>query len=320
VAANVLIESDLRGIESHGVARFERAYLNRVKAEEINPRPNIRIVNQSPSTALVDADGGLGMVTAYRCMNIAIQKAAEVGSGFVTATNCRHFGIAGYYSSMALPHDMMGISMCNTGGMGNMVPTFGSAGRLGTNPISVAIPAEKGTPFLLDMATTAVSTGKLETYTRKGVPIPEGWAMDEEGRFITDPVQSRQARHYAPLGSRPETSSYKGFGLGLWVEIFCAILPGHGGALVGSPGTGHFFGAWRVDGFRAADQFKAMMDQALDFMRATPPAHGHDRVYVAGDLEHIAKEERKAKGIPLFADTIESLRRVSAAMGVPIEL
>ncbi|MSQ14380.1 MAG: Ldh family oxidoreductase [Dehalococcoidia bacterium] len=316
IAADVLLESDLRGIESHGVPRLEQFYLARLRDGRINPTPQIKVLHESPSTALVDADGGLGMVTGFRSMKIAIEKAKVSGTGFVSVTNARHFGIAGYYSSMALEEDMIGIAMCNTSAI--MVPTFGRDAKVGTNAFSVAAPSADGRHFILDMATSTVSAGKFEVAARKGQPVPIGWAGDADGVPTTDPSAARDARHYSPLGGAPEMSSHKGYGLGVVVDILCGILSGVGpsAALVSGSGVGHFFGAIRVDGFRDPAEFRAMMTEMMNDLRSTRPADGYERVYVAGDREHQAKEERLRLGIPLYPDVVESIRRVSLELGI----
>ena len=316
IAADVLLESDLRGIESHGVPRLEQFYLTRLKDGRINPTPQIKVLQESPSTALVDADGGLGMVTGYRSMLIAIEKARSSGTGFVSVTHGRHFGIAGYYSSMALEENMIGIAMCNTSAI--MVPTFGRDAKIGTNALSVAAPSADGKHFILDMATSTVSAGKFEVAARKGLEVPIGWGGDVEGVPTTDPRAARDARHYSPLGGVPEMSSHKGYGLGVVVDILCGVLSGVGpSAMLTSGGdVGHFFGAIKVDGFRNPAEFKAMMTDMMNDLRSARPADGYERVYVAGDLEHQAKEERLKLGIPLYPDVVESIRRVSSELGL----
>ncbi len=184
IAADVLVAADLRGIDSHGVARLGSYYVNWIKEGVVRPRPQVRIVAETPATAVIDAGAGLGQPVSYRAMEKAIQKAREVGSGFVTVRNSNHYGIAGYYAMMALEHDCIGLSMTNAGAL--VMPTFGRDAMLGTNPIAVAAPAGDERPFVLDMATSIVTHGKVEVYDRLGKPLPVGWATDETGTPTTD--------------------------------------------------------------------------------------------------------------------------------------
>ena len=318
IAAKVLLESDLRGIESHGVARLSEFYIGRIRNGNTNPKPNVRVVHQAPATALMDGDGGLGIVVGYRAMELAIQKGKQTGAGFVAVTNSRHYGIAGYYSTMALARDMIGISMTNAGP--RVLPTFGSQPMVGTNPISVAAPTKTRTPFVLDMATSVVAVGKFENAERAGTPVPKGWALDAEGRPTTDPVVAKSSRRALPLGSEPEMSSYKGYGLAVMVDILCGVLSGIGASPMLQNNYGHFFGALRIDAFRPANQFKEMMDEMCAGLRATPVLPGYERVLVPGDLEFQAKEERLKSGIPLHPSVVESLLELGRELNVPLEL
>ncbi|MBI4496967.1 MAG: Ldh family oxidoreductase [Chloroflexi bacterium] len=320
IAADILLESDLRGIDSHGITRFEQFYVTGIQEGRISPRPTIQTMSEAAATALVDGGGGLGMVVGYRAMQIAIDKAETAGAGFVTVCNSRHFGIAGYYATMALDRNMIGLAMTNSGP--SVVPTFGNEARLGTNPIALAAPVGRGTPFVLDMATSTVAAGKFEVAARKGLPVPPGWAGDEQGTPTTDPRLARNGRHYSPLGGSPEMSSYKGYGLGVMVDILCGVLSGAGSSrqLQQRGFVGHFFGALNIETFRPLADFTAMMDDMHDDLRNTPPAAAGQRVLVPGDREFATKAERLAKGIPLYPDTVESLRRLSQSLGVPIEL
>ncbi len=317
IAADVLLESDLRGIESHGIVRLKDHYIDRIRSGDTKAAPDIRVVHEAPATALMDGDAGLGLVVGYRAMELAIRKAGETGAGFVSVTNSRHFGIAGYYPTMALPHDMIGIAMTNAAPL--VLPTFGSKPMVGTNPISVAAPTSTGAPFILDMATSVVAAGKFETAMRDGVSVPEGWALDSEGRPTTDPKVARTSRRLLPLGSQPEASSYKGYGLAIVVDILCGVLSGIGASPALGANFGHFFGALRIDAFRPADQFKTMMDEMAADLRATPTLPGYERVLVPGDREAQAKEERLKEGIPLHPPVAESLLALGRELGVPLE-
>lgn len=320
IATDVLLESDLRGIESHGVPRFESFYINGIRAGRINPKPDIKIVHEAPATGLVDGDQGLGMVVGYRAMEIAIHKARDAGAGFVAVRNSRHFGIAGYYATMAMEHDMIGWGMTNSSAI--VLPAGGAEARLGTNPIAVAAPSADGRHFILDMATSTVSAGKFEVAARKGVRVPPGWGADPEGAPTNDPAVAREARHYSPLGGSLEMSSYKGYGLASLVDLLCGVLSG-GGAFAnlpsGSP-VGHFFGALNIAGFRPPDEFKSMLADMGTALRATPTASEAPPVHVPGDRQLANKAARLKNGIPLYPDTIESLKRLSQDLNIPLNV
>jgi L-2-hydroxycarboxylate dehydrogenase (NAD+) len=325
LAAKILVEADLMGIESHGVAHLmvHPSYVLGFKQGLVNPRPNIRVVHETPSTALVDGDGGLGAVVGYRAMSIAIQKAKECGTGMVAVTRSRHYGAAGYYALMAVPHDMIGLATTNSPPL--VAPTFGRGRMLGTNPIAVAAPVASGYPFLLDMATSAAAHGKFEIARKEGKPIPPTWGADEEGNPSTDITRIMSKGWLLPLGSTPEAASYKGYDLAMVVDILSGVLPGLGYSLhidYIKHEVGHFFGALRVDGFGPVEEFKAMMDEMLQAFRSAPTVAGAERVLVAGQREFEAREVRLAKGIPLQPSVVAMLQRladeVSLAMPEPL--
>ena len=226
IAANVLVASDLRGVDTHGVIRFNPHawYVKWLRDGAMTAKPNIRVITENASTALLDADNGMGFVAGHRAMEIAIKKAKQSGVGIVTVRNSRHYGMSAYYSMLALPHDMIGIAMTNASRQ--VVPTFGREARFGTNPISFAIPAKDEQPFVLDMATTTAAAGKLELAIRLGKPVPTGWALNEKAEPTTDPKVAQQARRLLPLGGSRESGSHKGYGLGILVEILCGVLTG----------------------------------------------------------------------------------------------
>ncbi len=230
ITADVLLAADLRGVASHGVAHLRR-YLDGLSAGAIAACPQERVVTETPATAVLDAGGGLGPPVSQRAMQRAVDKALAVGAGFVTVRNSNHFGIAGYYAMLALEHDCIGLAMTNASP--KAVPTFGRDAVLGTNPIAVAAPAGRERPFVLDMATTTVSLGKLEIADQLDAPLPEGWAVDGDGlphrdaRRALGELRSNAGGGLLPLGGKGETlSGYKGYGLALWVEVFSALLSG----------------------------------------------------------------------------------------------
>ncbi len=321
IAANVLVASDLRGVDTHGVIRFNPHawYVKWLRDGVMTAKPNIRVIKENASTALLDADNGMGFVAGHRAMELAIKKARESGVGIVTVRNSRHYGMSAYYSMLALPHDMIGIAMTNASRQ--VVPTFGREARFGTNPISFAIPAQHEQAFVLDMATTTAAAGKLELAIRLGKPVPTGWALNEKAEPTTDPKVAQQARRLLPLGGSRESGSHKGYGLGILVEILCGVLTGTLTALnPNQEPRGHFFGAIDPSAFRPAAEFKADMDRLIRELKSTPPVEGESRVYVAGEIEFETAEERSERGIPLHSSVLNGLRDVAAQLGVPYDL
>src|SRR6476659_10799242 len=223
IACTSLLKADLRGVDSHGVARLS-GYVRLWEVKRINTVPVIKILHETPSTAVVDGDSGLGLVVAPYAMNIAIEKAKQVGTGWVSVQNSNHFGIAGYHSMMALEEDMIGISMTNASPL--VAPTFSLERLLGTNPICVAIPAGSQSAFVADMATTTAANGKLEILQRKGGVAPHGWIQDKTGKSSTDPHELKAGGALLPLGGDKEHGSHKGYALGAIVDILSAVLSG----------------------------------------------------------------------------------------------
>ncbi len=315
--AEVLIDADLSGIESHGIAHlpWHPGYAPGFARGLVNPTPAVRVLRESPVAATWDADGGLGVLIARRAMLAAIARAESAGIGMVAVRNGRHFGAAGYYARMAAEREMIGMAMCN------VPPLAVAAGSLdrayGTNPIAMAAPVEGSHPFVLDIATTAVAGGKLEIAQRQGKPIPAGWAVDASGKDTEDPEILRKGGSLLPLGSYLETSSHKGYGLGLMVDILTGILPGMGSALFAPRHEqGWWCAAWRIDAFRDVVEFKADMKRMADHLRALRPAPGVQRVQVPGDPEARAREERSRSGVPLDQETITQLRELGASLGL----
>lgn len=318
-AAEVLIDADLAGIESHGIAHlpWHPGYAPGFERGLVNPTPEVTVLRESPATATWDAGGGLGVLIARRAMLAAITRAESSGIGMVAVRNGRHFGAAGYYARMAAARDMIGMAMCN------VPPIAVAAGSLdrafGTNPIAMAAPVEGSHPFLLDIATTAVAGGKLEIAQRQGRGIPAGWAIQQDGSGTADPEILRRGGALLPLGSYLETSSHKGYGLGLMVDILTGVLPGMGSALFAPRHEqGWWLAAWRIDAFRDVAEFKADMKRMADHLRALRPAPGVERVQVPGDPEARAREERTRLGIPLDQETIDQLRELARSLGLEL--
>ncbi len=314
-AAEILVVSDLRNIESHGVPRLDM-YLAMFNEGIAIPDAPFTIVRETPVTALVDGGKGVGMVVGRKAMQLAIDKAQASGVGLVTVTNSSHFGIAGFYAEMALSHDMLGLSMTQSSAIG--VPTFGRERRLGSNPIAFAAPAKEEYPFLLDMATTIVALGKVEIAARQGRAMPPGWGLDIAGQPTTDPLALLDSLNVAMLGSTPEMSSHKGYGLATMVDILGGVLSGIGPSFsLGRLQAGHFFGAFRIDAFRDVDEFKTEMDELIRGLRATPLAEGAERVYVAGEREYLAQAENLRLGVPLHPKVIYRLKQLGQEFNIP---
>ncbi len=322
LATNVLLSADLRGIDSHGLARLS-GYIRLWEANRINAKPTIKIIHESPSTAVVDGDGGLGLVVAPKAMEIAIAKAKQCGTGWVSVQHSNHFGIAGYHAMMALEHNMIGIAMTNASPL--VAPTFSVERLLGTNPIAVAIPADKQPPFVADMATTTAANGKLELLQRKNKDAPLGWIQDKEGKPSKNPDELKEGGALVPLGSDFEHGSHKGYGLGSIVDIFSAVLSGANYGPWVPPfvsfltppadpvgkGIGHFFGAMRIDAFRPAEEFKSHMDNWITRFRSAKTVEGKSRVLIPGDPERETSEIRIKEGIPLNPKVVEDLKVLS---------
>ncbi|HNP75759.1 MAG: Ldh family oxidoreductase [Cyclobacteriaceae bacterium] len=326
-ATEVLLSADLRGIDSHGLARLS-GYVRLWEAKRINSQPDLKIVHESPSTAVVDGDSGLGLVVAPWAMEIAISKATVCGTGWVAVKNSNHFGIAGKHAMMALPHDMIGMAMTNASPL--VAPTFALERLLGTNPICVAIPAGEQPPFVADFATTTAANGKLEILQRKQQEAPLGWIQQKDGSPSTNPNELKSGGALLPLGSDREHGSHKGFCLGAWVDIFSAVLSGanYGPWVppfvsflappadpVGS-GIGHFFGAMRVDAFRPADEFKHHMDNWISRFRSAKTVEGQPGLVIPGDPEREYENRRINEGIPLDPNVVEDLKKLGQARGV----
>ena len=316
LAADVLVLADLRGVDTHGVSNMLRAYVGGYERGDINPRPNWRIVRETPSTANIDSDRGLGTIVTPKAMEIAIKKAKEVGVGMVTIGNARHLGMASYHAMLALPHDMIGVCMTSCPPL--VVPTFGAEPRLGTNPIAMAVPAGDEPPFVFDAATSTVAGNKIGIARRLGTKLEPGWLADEEGTPIMEEVDPPEKYTLLPLGSTRELGSHKGYGFAAIVDILAGVLTGVGyGAAPGRPNFGHYVAAYSVDAFTDKDDFKAMMDEWLRMMKSTKPAPGHDRVLVAGQPEAETEAVRRVEGVPLHAEVVQWLRDTCGELSVP---
>ncbi len=327
LATEVLLNADLRGIDSHGIARLS-GYVRLWEAKRINATPTIKVVHESPSTAVIDGDAGLGLVVAPKAMEIAMKKANTAGTGWVAVKNSNHFGIAGHHAMMALEHDMIGLAMTNASPL--VAPTFSVERLLGTNPIAVAIPAGDEPPFVADFATTTAANGKLEILQRKNENAPLGWIQKKDGSPSPNPHELKDGGALVPLGSDRDHGSHKGFCLGAWVDIFSAVLSGanYGPwvppfvAFLAPPadpvgeGIGHFFGAMRVDAFQTTDVFKHNMDKWITRFRSAATVEGQERVIIPGDPERLISAVREKDGIPLNPKVVEDLKLLGEKMKV----
>ena len=318
-AAKALLSADLRGVDSHGIARLS-GYVRLWEVKRINAKPLIKIVHETPSTAVIDGDSGLGLVVAPAAMKTAIDKAKKVGTGWVSVKNSNHFGIAGYHAMMALEKDMIGIAMTNASAL--VAPTFSVERLLGTNPIAVAIPAGKEFPFVADFATTTAANGKLEILQRKNMDAPNGWVQTKSGLPSTNANEVKNGGALLPLGGDREHGSHKGFMLGSIVDIFSAVLSGANygpwvppfPAYVAMPenmpgeGIGHFFGAMRIDAFRPAEDFKLNMDKWIKRFRNAKTIPGEEKVIIPGDPEREMEKERLENGIELLQPVVDDLK------------
>ncbi len=329
VAARSLLIADVRGVDSHGVARLS-GYVRLWEVKRINTHPEIKIVHETPSTAVVDGNAGLGLVVAPQAMQVAINKAKNVGTGWVSVKNSNHFGIAGSHAMMALEYDMIGIAMTNASAL--VAPTFSAERLLGTNPIAVAIPAGNVPAFVADFATTTAANGKLETLQRKNLSAPQGWVQTRDGKPSTNANELKNGGALLPLGGDREHGSHKGYALGAIVDIFSAVLSGANygpwvppfPAYVPMPenmpgeGIGHFFGVMRIDAFRTAEEFKCDMDKWIRRFKSSKPVEGKERVFIPGDVERETAEERMRDGIPLIQPVIEDLLQLADKFGITL--
>ena len=320
--ATVMIDTDLHGIDSHGIGMLS-AYNNWRKMGCIVFDASITVLTDLPSLSLVDGGGGLGHPVSVEGMTIAISKARKTGIGIVTARHSNHFGAAGYYAKMALQENLIGIAMTGTPGSA-VVPTFGKQNMLGTNPIAFAAPTRRNPPFVLDMATSTVAIGKLAIAKRLGLPIKEGWALDKNGNAITDPVIAREARRLTPLGGSRELGSHKGYGLAAMVDILSSTLSGAAIVCVSREedgefnlgNVGHFFMAVDPSAIREDDKFSDELDDLIDALRATTPADENQPVLVAGDPEWEAFKTRSVDGIPISEELAKEVQSIAEDSGV----
>ncbi len=330
-ASEVLILSDLRGIDSHGVARLH-TYFDMLSLGRINPKPNVKIIRERKSVCTVDGDNGLGLVVGPKTNEIAMDKAEQFGSGWVSVCNTNHYGIASYYSLEALKREMLGWSMTNSTKL--VAPLWGAERMLGTNPISIAFPGKKNKPIVVDLATSAAAYGKIEIAKRKGKTIPRGWIINSDGDMTEQPEDMINGGALLPLGSERELGGHKGYCLSAMVDILTSVLSGANWGPFTPPfalrqeipsrsvgkGIGHFFGAMQIEGFMDVDEFKQRIDEWIEVFRNTKPVKGQKAVLIPGDPEHEEEAIRRKEGIPLIQPVIDDLIDISKKTGIPFSL
>jgi len=330
-ATDVFLAAELRGLSSHGMIRI-KDYFQLWQAGRINVKPNIRIVHETPSTAVVDGDGAIGMIASVRSMEIAIEKAEKAGSGWVSTRNSNHFGIAGYYAMMALQHDMIGMTMTNANPL--VAPTFSLTRLLGTNPIAVTVPAGKHPPFVADFATTPIARGKLAVAGKKGEKVPLGYVQDKDGTPSDNPDILKEGGSMLTLGGDYQHGSHKGYCMSAVVDIFSAVLSGANFGPFVPPsvaylpvldkktgeGTGHFFGAMRIDAFQPADEFKAKMDEWIETFKSAKPIAGQDEVLIPGELERRKEEKIRKEGIDVILPVAKEMKDIANFLKIDFEI
>lgn len=333
IISDVLIESDKRGIDSHGIGRLKPIYIDRIDKGIMNPVTNIEVLRDDKTAAVLDGHNGMGHVVSHKAMRMAIEKAKEYGMGMVAVRNSNHYGIAGYYATMATKEDMIGIT--GTNARPSIAPTFGVENMLGTNPLTVGFPTNDEFPFVIDCATSVSQRGKIEVYGRAGKELPPGWVIDENGNTRTDTEQilkdlTTGKAALTPLGGLgTETGGYKGYGYATVVEVLSAALQ-DGSFLKMLNGKdsdgkdipyplGHFFIAINPDFFMGKKVFKAVTTEILHQLRNSRKAPGHDRIFTAGELEWEAYRIRREHGCPVPPSLQKVIKELSGRYGLKDE-
>lgn len=330
ITADIIVSADLKGIDSHGVARLNR-YVKRLMNGWVNAKAQLKTLKETPISILIDAGNSLGQVAAYKAMKICIDKAEKNYFGFAAVRNSNHFGIAGYYAVMALKKDMIGVCMSNASPL--VVPTFSIEPTLGTNPIAIAIPTSKEPPFVLDMATSVASIGKIEVYQMLKTPIPAGWAINEKGEITLNAdtalycARKLKRGGLLPLGGLAETGGYKGYGLAMVIDVLTGVLSGAAYArYVGEPtdpkpsNIGHFLAAINVNAFTPIEEFKKRMDDLIQIIKNSAKANGCDKIYIPGEKEWEIEIQRRKNGIPISMKIIEELKNLANQLNIEFSL
>ncbi len=333
ICADILMESDRRGIESHGCNRFKPIYIDRIKAKIQQPVTKIDIIRETATTAVLDGNDGMGMIVSHKAMKMAIEKAKKYGMGMVAVRNSTHYGIAGYYATMAAKENMIGIT--GTNARPSIAPTFGVENMLGTNPLTFGMPTDEEFPFVLDCATSITQRGKIEYYARNNKDTPSGMVIDENGDAMTDSDQilvdlTKGKAALAPLGGiGEEMGGYKGYGYATVVEILSSALQAgsymHMLTGIGEKGEktpfhlGHFFIAIDTEAFMGADVFKKITGDILRDLRSSKIAKGENQIFTAGEKEYLCWMERKDKGVPIGESVQKDLITVRDELKLPFK-
>ena len=330
ITADVIVSADLKGIESHGIARLNR-YVKRLANGWIKPESKITILKETPITLLIDAENSLGQVAAYKAMKLCINKAEKNYLGVAVVKNSNHFGIAGYYAMMALEKDMIGVCMSNASPL--VLPTFSIEPMLGTNPIAIAVPKKYEPPLVLDMATSTVSMGKIELYKRLNKLLPAVWAINEKGEVEFNPEKVINCAYklkrggLLPLGGLAETSGYKGYGLALIIDVLTGVLSGAAyGPYVGEPNDskpsniGHFLAAININAFMDINEFKERVNDLISMIKKASKAEGYDRIYIPGEKEWEIEKQRRRNGVPISMEILENLENLAKKFNIEFSL
>ncbi|MEM2776843.1 MAG: Ldh family oxidoreductase [Candidatus Bathyarchaeia archaeon] len=330
ITADAIISADLRGIESHGVARLHR-YAKRLMNGWIKPESKLTVLKETPISLLIDAENSLGQVAAYKAMKLCINKAEKNYFGVAVVKNSNHFGVAGYYAMMALKNNMIGICMSNASPL--VLPTFGIKPILGTNPIAIAVPTKYEPPLVLDMATSVVSIGKIELYRKFNKLLPVGWAVNDEGNIelnaekVINCVYQLKRGGLLPLGGLVETSGYKGYGLAMIIDVLTGVLSGAAyGSNVGGPNDpkpsniGHFLAAININAFMDVNEFKERINDLINIIKNSDKMKGYDKIYIPGEKEWEIEKQRKEKGIPLSIEIIKELKSLANQLSLNFPL
>ena len=318
LGADVLVSTDLRGVETHGVSNMLRTYVQYYNDGTYKARADWRIVREAPAAATIDADMGLAVILGPKAMGIAIEKAREVGVGVVTMFNAGHSGGIGHHAMLAAKEDMVGVCMTAAGTA--VLPTFGAEPRFGTNPIALAALAGSEAPFLFDAATSAIAGNKHSLAARVGATLLPGWIAELDGTPVTEetPVRKRGEYFALPMGGTREQGSHKGYGFAMMAEILATLLSGAlPSMLTGGKAAKHYFAAYNIAAFTDVAEFKDNMDRTLHALKTTKPAPGHDRVLYPGLPEYEDEQERRANGIPLHREVIQWFEDITSELSVP---
>ncbi len=327
IVGNVLVEADIRGVDSHGLIRLSSYYGSRLRKKYMDPCTPLKTIKETDNTILMDGGNGLGQVAGYKAMEKCIEKAEKSNLAVATVRHSNHYGIAAYYAMMALESDMIGISLTNSQPL--TAPAHGKKAMLGTNPICMAAPSDRQYPYVLDMATSVVPIGRIKVFEKKGEKIPMGWGIDDDGKITDDPTQIRSGGPGAlmPLGGTDNMRGYKGYGLALLVDILCGALSGAGTLTdVGFPhearvsNVGHFFMAIKIDAFRPIIDFKKQIDYMIEALKDSPKAEGQDRIYIAGEIEFEKAAYNRKHGVPLLDKVVEEIRDNGNKIGAPFDI